>query len=44
MNIDEYDIIETRWFSCYFKNDEVIYFDSFGIRHIPRGIKNFIGK
>ena len=27
----------------YFVRDEVIYFDSFGVEHIPQEIKKFIG-
>ena len=27
----------------YVKNNEVIYFDSFGVEHVPKGIKRFIG-
>ena len=27
----------------YVKNNEVIYFDSFGVEHIPKEIKKFIG-
>ena len=28
----------------YFHNDDVTYFDSFGIEHIPKDIKTFIGR
>ena len=27
----------------YAKNNEVIYFDSFGVEHVPKEIKRFIG-
>ena len=27
----------------YIKNNEVIYFDSFGVEHVPKEIKRFIG-
>ena len=27
----------------YLKNNEVIYFDSFGVEHVPKEIKRFIG-
>ena len=27
----------------YVKNNEVIYFDSFGVEHLPKEIKRFIG-
>ena len=27
----------------YAKNNKVIYFDSFGVEHVPKGIKRFVG-
>ena len=27
----------------YVSNNEIIYFDSFGVEHVPKEIKNFIG-
>ena len=33
----------THWFPLYVKTNEVIYFDSFGVEHIPEEIKKFIG-
>ena len=33
----------THWIALYVKNNEVIYFDSFGVEHVPKGIKRFIG-
>ena len=42
INLDEYADIGTRWIALYVqKNDEVIYFDSFGVEHIPKEIKTF---
>ena len=32
-----------HWIALYVKNNEVIYFDSFGIEHLPKEIKIFIG-
>ena len=48
INLDEYIDIGTHWIALYvneiaFKNNEVIYFDSFGVEHIPKEIKKFIG-
>ena len=44
INLDEYADIGTRWIALYVqKNDEVIYFDSFGVEHIPKEIKTFTG-
>ena len=43
INLDEYADVGTRWIALYVKNNEVIYFDSFGVEHVPKGIKRFIG-
>ena len=42
MNLDEYSDIETHWVALYAHNNDVTYFDSFGVEHIPKGIKTFI--
>ena len=43
-NLDEYSGIGTHWVALYVQNNNnnVIYFDSFGIEHIPKEIKTFI--
>ena len=43
INLDECTDIGTHWFALYVKNNEVTYFDSFGVEHIPNEIKKFIG-
>ena len=43
INIDEYYDIGTHWITLYVNNKTVTYFDSFGIEHIPKEIKKFIG-
>ena len=40
--LDEYSDIGTHWVSLYMNNG-VTYFDSFGVEHIPKEIKKFIG-
>ena len=51
INLDEYSDIGTHWVALYMQNDNnnsnnnnnsVIYFDSFGVEHIPKEIKAFI--
>ena len=42
VNLDEYADVDTHWVALYV-NDEVVYFDSFGIEHIPKKIIKFIG-
>ena len=43
INLDEYEYTGTHWIPLFFKPKEVIYFDSFGIEHIPSEINKFIG-
>ena len=43
INLDEYSDIGTHWVALYVSNNDVTYFDSFGIEHIPKEIKTFVG-
>ena len=38
VNLDEYKLIGTRWVTLYMNSDNVTYFDSFGVDHIPKEI------
>ena len=50
INLDEYSDIGTQWVALYVggaspkdvNNNNAIYFDSFGVEHIPKEIKAFI--
>ena len=42
INLDEYSDIGTRWVASYVQNN-VTYFDSFRVEHIPKEIRTFIG-
>ena len=42
-NLDEYSDIGTHWVALYLLNNDVTYFDSFGVEHIPKEILKFIG-
>ena len=42
INLDEYSDIETHWVALYVSNNDVTYFDSFGVEHVPKVIKVFI--
>ena len=42
INLDEYENTGTHWVSLFVKTNEAIYFDSFGIEHIPKEINKFI--
>ena len=43
VNLDEYESIGTHWIALHVNNNNVTYFDSFGVEHIPKEIKKFIG-
>ena len=42
INLDEYSDLCTHWIALYVKNNDITYFDSFGVEHIPKEIKAFI--
>ena len=42
INLDEYSDIRTHWVALCVHNNNVTYFDSFGVEHIPKEIKTFI--
>ena len=42
MNLDEYSDVGTHWVALYVHNYDVTYFDSFGVEHTPKEIKEFI--
>ena len=44
INLDEYKSIQTHWIVLYVNDNNVIYFDSFGVEKIPKEIKKIIGK
>ena len=41
INLDEYSDIGTHWFFLYVQSNDVTYFDSFGVEHIPEEIRTF---
>ena len=44
INLDEYELIGTHWVDLYVNgNNNAIYFNSFGVEHIPKEIKIFTG-
>ena len=42
LNLDEHENIGTHWISLFVKANKAIYFDSFGVEHIPKEINRFI--
>ena len=42
INLDEYENPGTHWVSLFVKPTYTVYFDSFGVEHIPKEINKFI--
>ena len=42
INLDEYADVGTHWIALFCNRNEIVYFDSFGVEHIPEEIKEFI--
>ena len=40
MDLDEFKSIETHLIDLYVNGNNIINFDSFGVKHIPKEIKN----
>ena len=43
INLDEYADVGTHWIALFCNRNEIVYFDSFGVEHVPEKIKEFIG-
>ena len=43
INLDEYESIETHWIALNVIAQNVTYFDNFGVEHIPKEVRKFIG-
>ena len=42
-NLDGYADIGTLWISLFCKRSEIVYFNSFGVEHVPEETKEFVG-
>ena len=42
-NLDEYEDVGTHWIALFCNRNEIVYFDSFGVEHVPEEIKEFVG-
>ena len=40
---DEYADADKHWIALFYNRNEIVYFDSFGVEHIPEEIKKFLG-
>ena len=43
INLDEYADVGTHWIALFCNRNEIAYFDSFSVEHVPEEIKKFIG-
>ena len=43
INLDEYADVGTRWIALFCNRNEIVYFDSLGVEHVPEEIKEFVG-
>ena len=44
INLDEYADVGTHWIALCCNRNEIVFFDSFGVEHVPQEINEFIGK
>ena len=42
INLDEYADVGTHWIALFCNRNEIVYFNSFGVEHIPEEIKEFV--
>ena len=42
INLDAYADVGAHWIAEFCRNNEIIYFDSFGVEHVPKEIEKFI--
>ena len=43
IKLDEYAYVGTHWIALFCNKNEIVYFDSFGVEHVPEEIKEFVG-
>ena len=42
INLDEYADVGTHWIALFCNRNETVYFDSFGVEHVPEEINKFV--
>ena len=42
INLDGYADVTTYWIALFCDRSEIVYFDSFGVEHVPDEIKEFV--
>ena len=43
INLDEYADVGTHWIALFCNRNEIVYLDSFGVKHVPQEIKKSVG-
>ena len=43
INLDEYADVDTHWIALFCNRNEIVYFDGFGVEHVPKEIIEFVG-
>ena len=43
INLDEYVEVGTHWIALFCSRNKIVYFDSFGVEHVPKVINEFVG-
>ena len=43
INLDEYADVGTHWIALFCNKNEIVWFVSFGVEHVPEEIKKFVG-
>ena len=43
INLDEYADVGTHWIALFCNINKIVYFDSFGVEHVPEEIKDTFG-
>ena len=43
INLDKYADVATHWIALFCNRNETVYFDRFGVEHVPENIKEFVG-
>ena len=43
INLDEYADVGTHWIALFRNRSGIVYFDSFGVEHVPEKILEFVG-
>ena len=43
LNLDKYADVGTHWIALFCNRNEIVYFNSFGVEHVPEELKDIIG-